>query len=458
MLFEDMPFGPYDEAEQMARQAYELYEDGQISQSLQELEAALEINPSNSAWHFNKALALDALNYFEDAINEYETALELNPYDLEILNSLAVDYTRAGQYDLAIETFERIEKLDSAFEPSYCNRIIAYTEMGKHEAAEQMFYVAQQIDPDCPLCYYNIGNSLFIRGEYKKAIHCWLKTKRFELNHPQINYRIAQAYWADGDFDKTREHFLIELRLNPGDVDVILDFGLFLLEIDDIESAKEKFHRIIELKPDFAPALFYLGEIAFNKDNLEKAQELFNQALLIDSTICGPRYRLAQCALRDGQKVQAKACLLSELSMAPEDPDILVSMGSIFLIIQDFDYAAHCLLRALEFDYSNADAYYFLGIASAMRGQFTEASEFFTHALDIRSDDIKILKESAQLSLTTGNLSLAEKRVAAAVKLTEKDSDIIAMSRKIRVAKAIRCTADFISQFIPLFILKRRNR
>ncbi|MHC5076236.1 MAG: tetratricopeptide repeat protein, partial [Planctomycetota bacterium] len=182
MLFEDMPFGPYDEAEQMARQAYELYEDGQISQSLQELEAALEINPSNSAWHFNKALALDALNYFEDAIKEYEIALELNPYDLEILNSLAVDYTRAGQYDLAIETFERIEKLDSAFEPSYCNRIIAYTEMGKHEVAEQMFYVAQQIDPDCPLCYYNIGNSLFIRGEYKKAIHCWLKTKRFEPN------------------------------------------------------------------------------------------------------------------------------------------------------------------------------------------------------------------------------------------------------------------------------------
>jgi tetratricopeptide (TPR) repeat protein len=458
MLFEETSFGPYDEAEQMARQAFELYENGHISQSLEELEAALEINPANSSWHFNKALALDALNNFGDAIKEYETALELNPYDLEILNSLAVDYTRSGHYDLAIETFERIEKIDPTFEPSYCNRIITYTEIEKHETAEQMFYIAQQINPDCPLCFYNIGNSLFIRGLYKKAIHCWLKTNSFEPTHPQINYRIAQAHWADGDIEKAREYFLAELRLNPADIEVILDFGLFLLEINDIESAKEKFHRIIELKPDYANALFYLGEIYFRLSNFEKAQELFNQALLIDSTICGPRYRLAQCALIKDQNVQAKACLHSELSMQPEDPDVLVSMGSMFLLINDFDYAAHCLLRALEFDHSNADAYYFLGIASAMKGQFSEACEFFTHALDIRPDDIKTLTESALLSLATGNLPLAEKRIKAAMEISKDDPDIKALNRKIKVAKAIKCTSDFIRSLIPSFVLRRAKR
>jgi tetratricopeptide (TPR) repeat protein len=233
---------------------------------------------------------------------------------------------------------------------------------------------------------------------------------------------------------------------------------LFLLEIDDIESAKEKFHRIIELKPDFAPALFYLGEIAFHKEDFEKAQELFNQTLLIDSTICGPRYRLAQCALRDDQKVQAKACLLSELSIAPEDPDILVSMGSMFLIIGDFDYAAHCLLRALEFDYSNADAYYFLAIASAMKGQAIEAGEFFTHAIDIRPNDIKVLKESALLSLTTGKLTLAQKRIASAMNLTKNDPEIKALARKIKAAKTVRSIADYISRFVPSFVSTRRKQ
>lgn len=101
----DTGFGYYSEAERKARNAFELYENGKMAQALDALEEALEINPANSSWHFNKALTLDAVNRFDDAISEYENALQLNPDDLEILNSLAVDYTRIGQYDLAIDTF-----------------------------------------------------------------------------------------------------------------------------------------------------------------------------------------------------------------------------------------------------------------------------------------------------------------------------------------------------------------
>ena len=130
----------------------------------------------------------------------------------------------------------------------------------------------------------------------------------------------------------------------------------------------------------------------------------------------------------------------------------------MFLLINDFEYAAHCLLKALEFDYSNADAYYYLGIASAMKEQFIEASEFFTHALDIRPNDIKVLKESALLSLITGKLSLAERMIATAMKLTDNDPDIYALNRKIKATKAVRCTADFIIRLIPPFVLNRTKR
>ncbi|MHC4413316.1 MAG: tetratricopeptide repeat protein, partial [Planctomycetota bacterium] len=87
----------------------ELYKNGEITQALLELEEALEINPSNSSWHFNKGVALDAVNRFEEAIQEYEIALELTPFDAEMLNSLGVDYTRTGHYDLAISVFERAQ-------------------------------------------------------------------------------------------------------------------------------------------------------------------------------------------------------------------------------------------------------------------------------------------------------------------------------------------------------------
>jgi len=455
MIFEDMEFGSYDKAEHKAHKAFELYEDGKMSQALEELETALEINPSNGSWHFNKALTLDAISRFDDAICEYELALQLNPDDLEILNSLAVDYTRTGQYDLAIDTFEHIHELDPAFEPCYCNRIITYTEMGQHDMAEQMFYLAQQIDPDCALCYYNIGNSLFARGQYKKAVRCWLRTAELEPTHPQISYRIAQAYWSEGDIKYAHEHFLAELRVNPGDVDVILDFGLFLLEVGDIESAKEKFKRILELRGDFAPALFYLGEIAFDNDDYEQAVELFNQALLEDDSLLGPHYRLAQCALIRGQKKRARIHLVSELKLSPENAETLVSMGSMFLAIGDFDSSKHCLRRAVESDSANANAYYYLGLVSAARGRLRDSTKFFTHALDINGDHIAALRDSAFVYLVMGRLSNAAKRISRARALAGDDGQLKALERRIRLAQAIRGIGDFLRRFSPQSILRR---
>ena len=455
MAFEDIEPSYYTEAERKAHKAFELYEDGKMSQALDELETALEINPSNSAWHFNKALTLDAVNHFEDAVSEYEIALQLNPDDLEILNSLAVDYTRTGQYDLAIEIFEHIQEIDPRFEPCYCNRIITYTEMELHDLAEQMFYLAQQINAHCALCYYNIGNSLFIRGEYKKAIRCWLRTAELEPGHPQINYRIAQACWSDGDNNHAHKHFLAELRANPGDIDVILDFGLFLLETGDAESAKEKFNRALELTPDFPAALFYLGEIAFNNADYERAIQLFSQVLQKDDTLPGPRYRLAQYTLMNGQKQEAENYLISEMKLTPENADILVSMGSMFLTIGDIDLSINCLLRAVDIDCANADAYYYLGLANAMKSRFKNAAEFFAHALDIQPEHPSALRDSAITYMVMGKSADAAERIKKACSLTGNDMQLKSIGRKVWLARLTKGFEDFLCRFRPRLIFKK---
>ena len=455
MIFEDMEFGSYDKAERKVHKAFELYEEGKMPQALDELETALEINPTNSSWHFNKGLTLDAVNRFEDAISEYKIALGLNPDDLEILNSLAVNYTRTGQYDLAVDTFEYIQQLDPEFEPCYCNRIITYTEMGLHDLAEQMFYLAQQIKPYCALCYYNIGNSLFSQSQYKKAIRCWLRTAELEPSHPQINYRIAQAYWAAGDSERSREHFLAELRVNPGDIDVILDFGLFLLETDNIESAKEKFNRILELQPDSAAALFYLGEIAFSNNDYGRAVELFKQAIQKDKKLSGPYYRLAQHALMKGQKQKARIYLVSELNLTLDDADILVSIGTMFMMVDELDYATHCLLRAIDVDSANAEAYYYLGVVSAIKGAFEDAAELFSHTLDMKNNHIPALRDSAFVYLLMGRLAQADERIRKAVGLAGDDPQVRALGRGIRMAQVQQRITDFLFRFRPQFIIKK---
>ena len=430
-MFETDGNNPWDEADQMAVLAYDLYETGQMSLALGRLNDAIEINPGISAWHFNAGLTLDALERFEEAIAAYKKALELSGDDVEILNSLAVDYTRTGRYDLSISVFERIQQMESDFEPCYCNRIITYAEMDRHDKAEQMFYLAQQIDPDCPICFYNIGNSLFVRQQYEKAIWCWNRTALLDPGHPEINYRIAQAHWANGNYDPAGPYFLEQLRKNPGDTDIILDFGIFLAEAGEIEGAKEKFNRVLELTPDSAAAKFYLGEIALNQNDYQQANALFEEALERDRSFLGPRYRLAQLAIAAGDGESAFQFLLDEYNLEIDDVDVLLSMASMFLQLGKIDHSTEIALRVADEDPANVTVFEMLGVSLLVQSEFEGALQFFEHAISLGSNDSQTLAYAAQLYFKTGQLTLARKRIAATAMEEAGSKDIKRLSRQI---------------------------
>ena len=224
---------------------------------------------------------------------------------------------------------------------------------------------------------------------------------------------------------------------------------MFLLEVGDIESAKEKFNRILELQPDFALALFYLGEIAFDNCDYERAVPFFNQALKEDNTLTGPRYRLAQYALMRGLWKEAANFLVSELKLGPEDVDTLVSMGSMFLTIGDLDYATHCMMRAIDIDCAHAQAYYYLGLVSAAKGQFEEAAEFFAHTLDISPEHISALRDSAVVYLAMGRLADAARRIKKALPLADDDPQLKTLGRRVRLLQATERIRDFLSRLKP---------
>lgn len=379
---DDLNYGSeWDQAEQMATEAFELYEDGQLAQAMEKLNEAIELGPEHTEWYFNMALTLDGMEEFEKAVEYYQRALEGAPQDVEIMNCLGVNYTRTAQYDLALSMFEQIEKIDPMFEPAYCNRIITYTELDQYNRAEQMFYMAQQIKPDCPLCYYNIGNSLFTQGEYERALWCWEKCAELAPDHPQIHYRIAQACWVSGKGERAHKEFLIELRKNPLEMDVLLDFGLFLLESGDLDSAREKFTRALEYDPHCAQAHFYLGEVYRTYQIVTKAVRCYLSAMKLDETLIGPRFRMAEVAFAAGNKSETRQMLRDEFQLGLEDADVLTTMGWMFLKIGDLTDASNCFMQALNEADANGEPFFGLGMSLAIHGDYEGAIECIEQAI-----------------------------------------------------------------------------
>ncbi len=407
----------WDQAEDMASEAFDLYEKGKMRQALEKLSSAIELAPGHSEWYFNAALALDGLEEYEKAISYYEVALKEAPDDVEILNCLGVNYTRTTRYDLALETFERIEVIDPGFEPGYCNRIITYTEMEQHDKAEQMFYLAQQIDPDCPLCFYNIGNSLFTQGKYDRAIWCWDKCAELDPRHPQIHFRLAQACWVSGQGGRARTEYLIELRQNPTDLEIILDFGLFLLESGDLEAAKEKFNRILEFDETFALAQLYLGEVCRMQGNLPAAERWYRRAMETDSRLTGPRFRLAGIYQEKNHTEAAARLLTEEVALGIEDADVLVAIGWMLIEMEVGEEAVRCFLQALELGDPEPNTYYGLAVSLAMGGEYDGAIQCLKQAMRLNPDKPELL-------LCAGWISYHRRKWAQALHYVKKCQSI----------------------------------
>ena len=419
------------DAESRVERAHDLYEEGRWAEAAAELRAAIDINPNNPTWHFNLALTLDAMEEHPRACEEYEAALALDPNDVETLNCLGVDLTRLGRYRQALEKFQRIQKINPDYEPGFCNRIITYTEMGDHESAELMFHLASQLTTTCPLCYYNIGNSFYDRRMYDKAIRCWQETLKLDNDHPQANARIAEACWAKGDRQAARGHYLAELRLDPGDIDVLLDFGELLMELKDYAEAGEKFRRVLEQAPDHPEAHFCLGELAMMQEELAVAEEQFRLVLRIDRAFPGAHARVGQILLRRGQNKQAAKHLLAELKNCGDDPGALQELGQLLIEARHTRQANSVLRRLVRLAPQDPQAQHNLAVSFFMIDKLDDGIRHCRRALKLKPEYPLALYNLALAHLHKGQILRARRYIARALMIAPKDEQIRKLSKEL---------------------------
>jgi tetratricopeptide (TPR) repeat protein len=156
-----------------------------------------------------------------------------------------------------------------------------------------------------------------------------------------------------------------------------------------------------------------------------------------------------------GKKQEARNHLVSEVELAPEDTDTLVAMASMFLEISDIDLTIECLLKAVDLDCANADAYYYLGLVTAMKGQFADAAEFFAHTLDIRPENVCALRDSAVVYLAMGRFADAAEKIKKARLLADEDLQLKALEHRVRAGQIIERIEDFLCRWRPRFVHRK---
>ena len=422
----------WDEAEHRVEKAHELYERGRWQEALDELKAAIAINPFNGSWHFNLGLTYDALDRFPEAIAAYRLALEIDPDDVEVLNALGHDSNRAGNFDEAIGYFERVEALEASFEPCYCNRIISYCEKGDHEKAEEMFFLARQYKEKCPLCLYNIGSSLFARGLFDRALWCWQQVLMGDPDHAQVHARIADAHWAKGQLAEARTHFIEELRSNPGDLDVMLDLGELLVEMGEMRPAGEKFRQVLELAPEECTALFHLGQLALMDGDLVESLDLFRRVLRIDRAYPAAHLKIALIYQARGERAEALFHANSELAQQTSDEQTLIELGNLFMDLKQLGPAEATFNRVLAENPKSAAARHNLAVVLLMAGREDEGIEQAKWSLRIQPKYMLAMHNLAVAYLAKKDLARARFWLREAMDIAPADPQLRQVQTRLR--------------------------
>src|SRR6266850_441428 len=322
----------WQDAEDRVEKAQELFAQQKWQEALDELRAAIAMNPYNSSWYFNIGLTLDELGRFDEALEANTKALRIEPDDIEALHRMGIDLARLEKFEQALKTFDQITRRDSTYEPAYCEGIAVYAAMGNHEKAEETFYIARQYKEECPRCFFNIAHSLLERRLFDKAIYCWQRTLDLDEAYPSVHVHLAEALSLQGEFEKARQHYLQELRLNPGNTDALLDLGDLLLEMGRTDEAGEKFRRAIELAPAEPFTHVRYGRWLLICGRLDVARETISRALNLDARCpaahlylaeaSAAMYYLAHAYQRQGDHEKALIWARRASEVDPRDPTI----------------------------------------------------------------------------------------------------------------------------------------
>ncbi|NOT00096.1 MAG: tetratricopeptide repeat protein [Phycisphaerales bacterium] len=417
------------EAERRAERAQQLSEARRWAEALSELEAALEIIPGNAMWLGHRGFLLDQLDEFELAVEAYALALERDPDDRDLLLALAIDQLRVGRVDESLASFHRVTELHPDFEPGYCYQISAYAELGDHEKAEETFYVARQLRAECPFCYYHMALSLNDRGDHRRAIHCLERVLRIDPQFEGVRGLIAQAYRGLNDVEKARENYLIAIREDPGDVDLMSEFGDLLLESGDADGAAAKFRHVLELSTDHIDARFGLGRAALALDKLDTASEAFEHVRTVEPDYEGLDLHLGTVCLRQGRWDKARDHLAIAAADDPDDVQAQLLLGNCQLQLRRPAEAAEAFRRAITLDPMLANAHHNLGVCCFLLDKHDEGIEHCRKAIELKPDYLMAIVKTTLAYQRIGRFREARTMITYGLKV-DPENAMFAQLRK----------------------------
>ena len=296
----------------------------------------------------------------------------------------------------------------------------------------------------CTSQEYTSAKVYIQQQEWEKAKEFLVKAIEVESENPEIPYQLGYHIYAlqEKDWEKMNESFDKALAIDSNK------------KILGQEKTVKEF--VTMARAQFWAELYNKGVVEFNEYRaaqmdekdiaLQKAITTFEVSASIKTDEPQSYVQLSRCNHLAGNTDKSEDYILKAVVLSPDNADINLNAGRIFMQKQDFEAALPYVKKAVELEPSNtqsirnlaqiyydlgqleesiqtyevainketdnkvkADLYFNLGILYTKVGDLGEAEYNFTNALDENPDDIEAVMGMAQVFETAEKWRKAEK-------------------------------------------------
>ncbi|AQR70722.1 hypothetical protein BZG29_22210 [Janthinobacterium sp. LM6] len=240
-------------------QAWVLEYQGKRPQAMQEITAALNLEPNNLLGMYGKARLLIHAQKFDLAQEVLGKAIALYPRDRPFISILGKLHYNLGNYTEAEKLFRTAIQMDPDVANSYAQLSGTLDRLNRNDEALQVLQQGLQVHPDWEL-YTNLGNALFNRGDYLGAVQAF-KNAVSETKGSPGNYllwaNLADAQrWVPGQIELSRDSYrraitLIQvmLRHSPDDPKINSRLALYSAYAGSQDDALKHVAQAVRLAP-----------------------------------------------------------------------------------------------------------------------------------------------------------------------------------------------------------------
>jgi tetratricopeptide (TPR) repeat protein len=180
------------------------YDAEDYETAISEYSQAIELDPKNSLYFFERGNVYSVIIQDNNAISDYTNAININPNNIEYYKGIAEAYVGERCFDKAIEYYTKAIEIDKTNTDLYFDRAIIYETFFEEniEKAFSDYEMIIKIDPNEAVGYFGRGNLHYKNKKYEEAIKDFNNGLRINPDYAVAYERRGNCYYFIGEYEK----------------------------------------------------------------------------------------------------------------------------------------------------------------------------------------------------------------------------------------------------------------